>query len=518
MNKALKKIALVLLGFMLLNTALYSQDAVTKALDLINKNLILNDYEKAYSYSKFVINYYDGEEFPEDALNSVCSAITQRGNVLVANENWDAITEMYQELSNSPSRVKSAAKTSYDKAQAHYAQVEAEKEKERLEKEKQAEEEKKMIEALKVKEADNKAKAERDAESKKLMDFYEQQRKLELEKEELRQKETLLNNEKQMQLEESRQQADLAYRQELTEMMREINQTNTQAISNVSSNNKVIMIIFSVIIFVFVIVIIGVIIINYKQNKNQQEQMHNTILTMQAMRVASPVQFALPLNLQMETMALDGTKPSTKLLADNSGAEDATIINDPNDQNQEELKNLLKACKQYGEQIDIATGRKNVTTRVAELVYKISVNLGFSETESMLYYAASLVYDIGFLSIDPTILASETISEQQFEILKTHTSIGPNMVFFVEEKYRNIFKDACAKHHENLDGTGYPKGLKADQIPYIARVLRVVESYIALISSRQYRNIRDRDSAIQELRNCAKQYDEQIVDALDAIV
>lgn len=518
MNKKLKKLTILLLTFILFNTAIFSQDAVTKALDLINKNLILNDYEKAYSYAKFVINYYDGEEFPEDALNSVCSAITQRGNVLVANENWDAITEMYQELSSAPSRVRSASKSSYDKAQAHFAELEAAKEKERLEKEKQAEEEKKMIEALKVREAENKAKAEKDAESKKLMDFYEQQRKLELEKEELRQKEALISNEKQMQLEQARQEADLAYRQELTNMMKEINQTNTQAISNVSSNNKIIMIIFSVIIFIFVIVIIAVIFLNYKQSKTQQEQMHNTILTMQAMRVASPVQFALPLNLQMETMALDGSKPATKLLADNTMAEDATVIPENSDQNQEELKNLLKACKQYGEQIDIATGRKNVTTRVAELVFKISINLGFSETEAMLYYAASLVYDIGFLSIDPSILAAETLTEQQFDILKTHTSIGPNMVFFVEEKYRNIFKDACAKHHENLDGTGYPKGLKGDQIPYIARVLRVVESYIALISSRQYRNIRDRDSAIEELKNCSKQYDEQIIEALDAIV
>lgn len=518
MNKLYKKLALVLLSLIFINTAVFSQDAVTKALDLINKNLVLNDYEKAYSYAKFVINYYDGEEFPEDALNLVCSAITQRGNVLVANENWDAITEMNQELSTAPARVRSAAKASNDKALAHYAQVEAAKEKERLEKERQAEEEKRMIEALKIKEADNKAKAEKEAESQKLMNFYEQQRKLELEKEALRQKDLMLNNQKQMALEESRQQADLAYRQELTEMMKEINQTNTQAISNVSSNNKTIMIIFSVFILIFVVVIVGVIIINYKQNKNQQEQMHNTILTMQAMRVASPVQFTLPLNLQMETISLDGNKPSTKLLADNSMAEDAIVIEEPNDQNQEDIKNLLKACKQYGEQIDIATGRKNVTARVAELVYKISIKLGFSETESILYYAASLVYDIGFLSIDPSILSSDTISEQQFEILKTHTSIGPNMVFFVEEKYRNIFKDACSKHHENLDGTGYPKGLKGEQIPYIARVLRVVESYIALISSRQYRNIRDRNSAIQELRSCAKQYDEQIVDTLDAIV
>jgi len=91
-------------------------------------------------------------------------------------------------------------------------------------------------------------------------------------------------------------------------------------------------------------------------------------------------------------------------------------------------------------------------------------------------------------------------------------------VFFVEERYRDLFKDGVSKHHENLDGTGYPFALKGDAIPYIARALRVAESYIALISSREYRQIRDRDAAITELKAHPNQYDQDIVAAIDAIV
>ena len=92
------------------------------------------------------------------------------------------------------------------------------------------------------------------------------------------------------------------------------------------------------------------------------------------------------------------------------------------------------------------------------------------------------------------------------------------MIFFVDEKYRPLFKDAVSKHHENMDGSGYPFGLKGKDIPFIARVLRVAESYVALISSRNYREIMDRNMAVSELENSSNLYDPDIVQALIAVV
>ena len=74
------------------------------------------------------------------------------------------------------------------------------------------------------------------------------------------------------------------------------------------------------------------------------------------------------------------------------------------------------------------------------------------------------------------------------------------------------------KHHENIDGTGYPKGLKGDEIPQIARLIRVVETYGSLSSKRSYRDAMDKETAIAKLREQPHFYDSAVVDALDAIV
>ncbi len=144
--------------------------------------------------------------------------------------------------------------------------------------------------------------------------------------------------------------------------------------------------------------------------------------------------------------------------------------------------------------------------------------MGYCEQDCILFFGVGLVYDIGFLNIESELLRAEYINKEQFEVIKTHTVNGTGMVFFVDEQYRTLFKDGVSKHHENLDGSGYPAGLKDGGIPYIARVLRVAESYVALISSREYKQIKDRNAAVSELRNQTLWYDQGIVDALDAVV
>jgi len=73
-------------------------------------------------------------------------------------------------------------------------------------------------------------------------------------------------------------------------------------------------------------------------------------------------------------------------------------------------------------------------------------------------------------------------------------------------------------HHENIDGSGYPAGIQGEKIPLVARVIHVVESFIALISRRNYRGIFDKEAAIKELRARPNFYDQKIVDVLDSLV
>ena len=77
---------------------------------------------------------------------------------------------------------------------------------------------------------------------------------------------------------------------------------------------------------------------------------------------------------------------------------------------------------------------------------------------------------------------------------------------------------AYSKHHENIDGTGYPHGLSGDEIPQVARLIRVAESYVSLSSKRAYRDAMDKETAVNTLKEQPGIYDTEVVDALDKLV
>nr|HPO51068.1 HD domain-containing phosphohydrolase [Spirochaetota bacterium] len=142
----------------------------------------------------------------------------------------------------------------------------------------------------------------------------------------------------------------------------------------------------------------------------------------------------------------------------------------------------------------------------------------YDEKTCMAYFCAALIHDIGLLDIDESFFRAEKLTDKQYEILKSHTKISADKINFIDEEYKSIFMEAITKHHENIDGSGYPNGLTDGDIPEIARMIRVVESYIALVSSRVYRNIADKQSAIGELLQNSDKYDKKIVEALDNVL
>ena len=196
----------------------------------------------------------------------------------------------------------------------------------------------------------------------------------------------------------------------------------------------------------------------------------------------------------------------------------STLMVAPPETIPERLSVLHRRCLEFSRGIDEVTRRDNASRRVAELVYGISRARGYGEEESTVHYLASLVYDIGFLNVEPAILASNKISEDEFETLKAHTTLGEIMMFFVEREHRPLFREAALMHHENLDGSGYPSGLRGNQIPYIARVIRVAETYVALVSKREYRKALDKDEALGELIREGNHYDQDIVLTLGSLI
>ena len=188
------------------------------------------------------------------------------------------------------------------------------------------------------------------------------------------------------------------------------------------------------------------------------------------------------------------------------------------EEDEEELKQLAVKCEEIGQQIDYATGRKNNSKNVSELVYKLSMQLGLPQGMAMLNFCAAMIYDAGFLAIDPDLLSATQLTEEEKQAMKEHVNLAEKHLEFVPKKYWSVFEDAAMKHHENIDGSGYPNGLKGDEIPQIARLIRVAESYVSLSSKRSYRGAMDKETAVNTLKEQPGLYDLEVVEALDKIV
>jgi HD-GYP domain-containing protein (c-di-GMP phosphodiesterase class II) len=183
-----------------------------------------------------------------------------------------------------------------------------------------------------------------------------------------------------------------------------------------------------------------------------------------------------------------------------------------------EMCDLAAKCEDLGTKIDQATNRKNNSKNVSELVYKLAMALGLRQREAMVFFCASMVYDAGFLGVAQELLSAESLTDDEREQLKHHIDMANEYLQFVPKRYWQIFEDAANKHHENMDGSGYPDGLKGDAIPQIARLIRVAESYISLSSRRSYHEISDKETAIAKLKEEPNLYDPDVVAALESII
>jgi putative nucleotidyltransferase with HDIG domain len=126
------------------------------------------------------------------------------------------------------------------------------------------------------------------------------------------------------------------------------------------------------------------------------------------------------------------------------------------------------------------------STRVTELALKIGAELGCSREELDILEFAGRLHDIGKIGIpDDILLKPGRLTAEEYEKIKQHPTIGADIVGYLGLWGREQEIIRC--HHERFDGTGYPRGLKADQIPMLARVLSVADAFDAMASDRTYR-------------------------------
>ena len=125
-----------------------------------------------------------------------------------------------------------------------------------------------------------------------------------------------------------------------------------------------------------------------------------------------------------------------------------------------------------------------------------------SREEMAMISMASALHDIGKISIDESILNKPgRLTDEEFEIMKTHSMIGAKMLSeatpYKDDKLVQTAYEICRWHHERYDGSGYPDGLKGDEIPISAQIVSMADVYDALTSERVYKKALPHETAIQ---------------------
>jgi diguanylate cyclase (GGDEF)-like protein/putative nucleotidyltransferase with HDIG domain len=154
--------------------------------------------------------------------------------------------------------------------------------------------------------------------------------------------------------------------------------------------------------------------------------------------------------------------------------------------------------------------------RVQVYSLELAKHLGLASDEVNALQAASILHDIGKLAVPDYIISKPgKLTPDEFEKMKVHTVVGAEILEQVAFPYP--VAPIVRSHHEKWDGTGYPDGLKAEDIPIGARILSAVDCLDALASDRQYRRALPLDEAMNYVAGLAgKSFDPQVVEILKA--
>ncbi len=161
---------------------------------------------------------------------------------------------------------------------------------------------------------------------------------------------------------------------------------------------------------------------------------------------------------------------------------------------------------------------KGHSTRVAEYTVMLAEELGLSKEKVDMYYNIALLHDIGKIAIPPEVLNKPgKLTDNEFMMIKSHAKLGYNSLKHITTLPELAI--GAKSHHERPDGKGYPDGLVGDQIPFVARVIAVADTFDAMYSDRPYRKRMNFDKVVSIMKEVrGTQLDSEVVDAFLRLV
>lgn len=157
--------------------------------------------------------------------------------------------------------------------------------------------------------------------------------------------------------------------------------------------------------------------------------------------------------------------------------------------------------------------------RVSHYASFLAKLLGLSSSEADVMFHASPMHDIGKIGIPDAILQNPgKLTAEEYYIMQQHTTMGGSVLCGSNSDYLKSAKRFALYHHENWDGTGYPYGLKGEEIPLEGRLMLIIDRYDALRSIRPYKTSIDHNSALKVLleggeRSSPSHFDPVVLDA-----